>query len=87
MNNMLFYGTVGLAYGGLKAETIGPGVTETHVSTGWTAGVGAEIGLVGNWSARAEYLYVDLSDRSFVLTGMSHGIDSNIVRVGVNYHF
>lgn len=87
VNNALFYGTVGLAYGSLKMQSTFTPVSESHISAGWAAGAGAEIALSPHWSARAEYLYVDLSDRSFVLTGMSHGINSNIVRIGVNYHF
>jgi len=87
MSNLMFYGTVGLAYGSLKVESTSTSVTESHTSTGWTGGAGIEAALMGNWSARAEYLYVDLSDRSFVLTGTTHSLDSNILRVGVNYHF
>ena len=87
VNNLLFYGTAGLAYGDLKVENIGTKVTESHVSAGWTAGLGVEAAITGNWSARAEYLYVNLSDSNFVLTGASNSINSNIVRVGVNYRF
>jgi outer membrane immunogenic protein len=85
--NLLLYGTVGLAYGNLKLENVGSQVTESHTSTGWTGGLGVEAALMGNWSARVEYLYVNLGDNNFVLTGTSHSIDSNIIRVGVNYHF
>ena len=28
--------------------------------TGWTVGVGLEYAFLGNWSAKIEYLYVDL---------------------------
>jgi outer membrane immunogenic protein len=42
---------------------------------------------MGNWTARVEYLYVDLSSSSFVLDGSSHGIQSNLLRLGVNYRF
>jgi outer membrane immunogenic protein len=87
MNNVLFYGTVGLAYGTLKAENITTGVTESRTSTGWAGGVGLEVALMGNWTARAEYLYVDLNDRFFGLTGTAHGLDSNLLRIGVNYRF
>jgi outer membrane immunogenic protein len=87
MSNLLLYGTLGLAYGSLKAEIIGPGVTESHLVAGWTGGVGVEAVLMGNWSARAEYLYVDLGDRTFVLCGAQQSLNSNILRVGVNYHF
>jgi outer membrane immunogenic protein len=84
-SNILVYGTAGLAFGELKAETFG--LTETHTTAGWTVGVGAEVGFAPHWSAKIEYLYVDLSDSAFAITGVSNGYRSNIVRAGVNYHF
>ena len=57
-NNILFYGTGGLAFGELRGETFG--LSESHTNAGWTAGVGAEFGFAPNWSAKVEYLYVDL---------------------------
>jgi outer membrane immunogenic protein len=45
------------------------------------------VALTGNWTARAEYLYVDLSERSYSLTGVNNGINGNILRMGVNYRF
>ena len=59
-NNVLIYGTVGLAYGGLRGEVIG-GATESKTLAGWTAGVGMEIGLTPAWSAKAEYLFMLIS--------------------------
>ena len=87
MSNMLFYGTVGLAYGALNIKNTPTGVSETHISAGWAGGAGMEVAVTGNWTARAEYLYVDLSSSSFVLDGSSHGIQSNLLRLGVNYRF
>ncbi|HEX7790948.1 MAG TPA: outer membrane protein [Afipia sp.] len=84
-NNILLYGTGGLAFGGLKGEFLG--LSETRTTAGWTVGVGAEIALNQNWSAKIEYLYVDLSDRNFSVTGMSNGYEFSTVRVGVNYRF
>jgi outer membrane immunogenic protein len=84
-NNILFYGTGGLAFGELRAETFG--LSETHTNAGWTAGVGAEFGLAPNWSAKIEYLYVDLADSNFTVTGMTNGYRFGLVRAGVNYHF
>jgi outer membrane immunogenic protein len=46
-----------------------------------------EVGLTPNWSARAEYLYVDLNDRGYNLTGTQNGFESNLLRFGVNYRF
>ena len=85
VNNILFYGTGGLAFGELRAETFG--LSESHTTAGWTAGVGAEFGLAPNWTAKIEYLYVDLANANFSVTGMSNGYQFGLVRAGVNYHF
>jgi outer membrane immunogenic protein len=85
MNNILFYGTLGLAYGGLKGETGGLSESKTHI--GWTAGLGVEVGFTPNWSAKVEYLYADLSNRAYSITGTENGLSTSVLRVGVNYHF
>ena len=86
LNNVLFYGTGGLAFGELRGQTFG--LTETHTNVGWTLGVGAEVGLGQGWSAKIEYLYVDLNDSNFTtITGASNGSQFGLVRAGVNYHF
>ena len=84
-SNILFYGTGGLAFGELRGETFG--LSESHTSAGWTAGVGAEFGFAQNWSAKIEYLYVDLANSNFTITGVSNGYRFGLVRAGVNYHF
>jgi outer membrane immunogenic protein len=67
---------------------------------GWTAGAGVEGVIGGNWTAKLEYLYIDLGSVSGVfltpivtpsgglatLSYSSH-ITDNILRVGVNYKF
>jgi outer membrane immunogenic protein len=85
MNNVLIYLTGGLAYGGGRVDFAGLNETQTHL--GWTLGGGVEVGLTPNWSAKAEYLYVRLDDRSYVLTGVNNGFSSNVFRLGVNYRF
>ena len=87
MSNILIYGTAGLAYGGVRAQSTLTGVSESKTVPGWVIGAGMEVALSTNWSARAEYLYVDLSDRSYSLTGTSNGLESNLLRFGVNYRF
>jgi outer membrane immunogenic protein len=84
-SNVLFYGTAGLAFGSLRAETLG--FSESKTAAGWTIGAGVEFGITQNWSAKVEYLYIDLSDNRFITTGSTHGYQSNLVRVGVNYRF
>ena len=84
-NNILLYGTAGLAFGELKGETFG--LAETHTNAGWTVGLGAEFGLSQNWSAKLEYLYVNLNDSNFTITGVQNGYRFGTLRAGVNYHF
>ncbi|MGR4930375.1 outer membrane protein [Bradyrhizobium sp. CAR08] len=84
-SNVLFYGTAGLAFGELRAQTFG--WTESHTSAGWTIGAGAEVMFALNWSAKLEYLYIDLSTSQFAITGVSNGYSASVVRAGVNYHF
>jgi outer membrane immunogenic protein len=84
-SNVLLYGTGGLAFGELRGETFG--LSESHTNAGWTAGVGAEFGFAPHWSAKVEYLYVDLSDSRFTITGAQNGYAFGLVRAGVNYHF
>jgi outer membrane immunogenic protein len=84
-NNILLYGTGGLAYGDVRGRLAG--VSETHTHLGWTAGLGIEIGLAPNWSAKAEYLYVDLGQQGYAVTGTQNGFESNLLRFGVNYRF
>jgi outer membrane immunogenic protein len=85
IDNFLLYATLGLAYGGIRGEIIGLSESKTHA--GWTAGAGVEVGLNKVWSAKAEYLYMELNNRLYTVTGMNNGIDSNLFRFGVNYHF
>src|SRR5438105_14354634 len=84
-SNILLFGTGGLAFGELRGETFG--LSEAHTSAGWTAGVGAEFGFAPNWRAKVEYLYVDLANSNFTITGVSNGYRFGLVRAGVNYHF
>ncbi|HEY4143008.1 MAG TPA: outer membrane protein [Pseudolabrys sp.] len=94
----LFYGTGGLAFGKteLTAEklfitTVGPD-TVSSTKTGWTLGAGVESALAGNWSVKAEYLYVDLGNISLTqpdIAGtrtVSSDIHNNVFRLGLNYH-
>ena len=85
LNNVLLFGTGGLAFGELRATTFG--LSESHTNAGWTLGVGAELGFAPNWSAKVEYLYVDLANSNFVITGASNGYRFGLIRAGVNYRF
>jgi outer membrane immunogenic protein len=84
-SNVLVYATGGLAYG--RGRLTFAGVTETHTDAGWTAGGGIEVGLTPHWSAKTEYLYFDLGNQSYVLTGTNNDLTSHLLRFGVNYRF
>jgi outer membrane immunogenic protein len=84
-SNILVYATAGLAFGELRAETFS--LSESHLSGGVTIGFGAEVAFAPRWSAKFEYLYVDLSSTAFAVTGTSNGYRADVFRAGVNYHF
>lgn len=85
LNNVLLYGTGGLAYGGVRGQLAGASQSRTHV--GWAAGLGIEVGFTPNWSAKAEYLYVALDEQGYTVVGTQNGLDSNLMRFGLNYRF
>jgi outer membrane immunogenic protein len=81
-NNWLFYGSGGLAYGGVKTTvtmncvTCGPPNTvyagsNSATNVGWAAGAGVEVGLTPNWTVGVEYLHIDLGDISTTATFVS----------------
>jgi outer membrane immunogenic protein len=109
VGSTLFYGTAGYAYGSVKSsyhvqlgtENASPVFSETK--GGWTAGAGIEapftfLDLLGpNWTAKAEYLYVDLGTATNTFIGQaipvafvdttSTQVREHIFRSGLNYHF
>ncbi|HEX2654632.1 MAG TPA: outer membrane protein [Xanthobacteraceae bacterium] len=104
--SLLLYATGGLAYGEVKDSAnvhfAASGDFPASVSktkAGWTAGAGGEWMFAPNWSAKIEYLYVDLGNQSasvstaavigFGATPINYDWKNqdHIVRAGVNYHF
>ena len=83
--------TGGLAVGDVRANTPGfVGAEDTNI--GWTAGGGLEFVIAGNWSAKAEYLYVDLGKFNCgvncgALASDNVSFDTHVVRGGVNVRF
>ncbi len=90
-DRFLPYVTGGLAFGDIQASTPGfAGATSTQA--GWTVGGGIEMSLAGNWSAKAEYLYVDLGKFNCgtscsLLTTDNVSFHTNLLRAGINYRF
>jgi outer membrane immunogenic protein len=97
-DRVLFYGTAGGAFANM--QTVFNGVTTTKDQAGWTAGAGIEWAFADNWTAKVEYLYVNIGNTNFncttsVCTGFNDGqpitgsasLTENLVRAGVNFKF
>jgi len=72
------------------------GVLINSISTsgnrvGWTIGFGGEFALTANWSAKAEYSYMDFGSRTALAsdgtTFLTSGTDLQVTKVGLNYRF
>ena len=94
-NSWLFYATGGAALAGVDVSNTGPPgqLSERHWHWGWTVGGGVEMRLTPDWTAKVEYLYVGLQDKSYFNPAPSAAfasnqrvsLDDHIVRFGVNY--
>lgn len=83
------YITAGGAFGDIRAAGVGSG---SVTNAGWTAGGGIEFAIAGHWTAKAEYLYVDLGNFTCTTCGGLAGAQSvsfttNLIRGGINYRF
>ena len=98
-DRVLFYVTGGGAYGNIEA---GVGGLNKSSEPGWTAGAGVEAAFADNWTARIEYLFVDLKDATCntanpcgndliggvpVPANQTVKFDANLIRFGVDYKF
>jgi len=101
----LFYATGGFAFGGLKTTdsfSVGGVIATVDTSKtrmGWTAGGGIEFAFALRWTARVEYLYVDLLDFDVSIpcqvdclgqatdTVINHHYRDHIIRAALNYKF
>ena len=98
LGNWLFYATGGGALGQVEtnaAAAVGPFVAADRrggTRDGWTVGGGVEVALAPGWSAKIEYLYLDLGSRTttYLLTppiSNASRLSANVITTGVNYRF
>jgi outer membrane immunogenic protein len=91
MDRFMPYIAGGLAYGDVSARVKGhPEVSDTQA--GWTLGAGVEFAFAAPWTAKLEYLYVDLGDvgcgKGCGVAGAGNvDLNAHIVRAGINYRF
>ena len=88
----MIYATGGGAWVNFEGSLNGFGESVSAESTrsGWTVGGGVEWMFLPRWSAKVEYLFIDVGDREFTNSfgdTASVKLQENIVRVGINYHF
>jgi outer membrane immunogenic protein len=99
-DRLLPYATAGVAVGSLKSSEGAPPVVPLYGSgtvtrVGWTAGAGIEARIDNRWSAKLEYLYVDLGGGQGFTDNLAGGgtiaenvtFTTHILRSGLNYRF
>ena len=89
-DRVLFYGTAGGAFGNIEqgAQNAPNSSFASASKAGWTAGAGVEAAFADNWTARVEYLFVDLSDATFNgPPATTVKLDASLIRLGVDYKF
>ncbi len=88
---VLFYGTGGAAFGNIQAGYNPPSTFDSATNFGWTAGAGFEYAIAQNWSAKLEFLYVDLGKMSCTVNcggvPITVPLTEALVRFGVNFKF
>jgi outer membrane immunogenic protein len=94
----MLYFTGGGAWAGLRAGNYIPNTTtatfQDRTQSGWTVGAGYEVMLINNWSAKFEYLFVDLGTPSFfspadsvALAEFHTRLREHVFRLGLNWKF
>ncbi len=84
------YVTGGLAVGDIRT-TVGGFAGERQTNAGFAVGAGIEGAITNNFTAKVEYLFVDLGDAncSVLSCGLATNVDfhAHVVRGGLNYKF
>jgi outer membrane immunogenic protein len=93
-DRILLYGTAGAAFANVQTGLNPPSTFDSAVEAGWTVGAGVEVAFAQNWTAKAEYLFVDLPNATCTTVGNCGGatgsivsFNENIIRAGVNFKF
>lgn len=87
----LLYATGGIAIGDVHGWDSSTPASGSDWRAGWTIGVGVEKVFAPNWTAKLEYLHVDLGNGQIfnVVPGVPESVSfrADILRLGVNYKF
>ena len=98
-DRFLVYGTGGAAFGSVQAN-FSRDLVSSSIEAGWAAGAGVEVAVAPHWSAKAEYLFVDLGNGSCttdcaianangppLIPNVAVKFNESVVRAGINYKF
>jgi outer membrane immunogenic protein len=99
-DSWLIYGTGGYAYARLETDASASAgaasmsLSQAETRSGWAVGGGIELAFARNWTARMEYLYIDLgrTNATLAIPGIAtisedSRVTQNLVRLGANYRF
>jgi outer membrane immunogenic protein len=94
LDRTLIYLTGGAAFGDFQTGLNPPATFDSATKIGWAAGAGIEYAFSDAWSAKAEYLFIDLGTAACTsavncgsAAGASATLTENLVRGGFNYRF
>jgi outer membrane immunogenic protein len=91
-NRFLIFATAGGATGSVWTGLVPPSTFDMTNNFGWTVGGGLEGSITQNWTAKIEYLYVNLGN-GFCPVNCGPAVpitvpfSENMVRAGINYKF
>jgi outer membrane immunogenic protein len=84
LDNVLFDGTLGLAYGRGNVTLAGLAPNNLYAVA---AGPDSGVDLTRTWSAKAEHLYIDFGGEPGSLRGAGNGTTDSVARLGANWLF
>lgn len=82
----LFYATAGLAWAQTDFDN-NAGTSVDRPQVGYAVGAGIEYAFARNWSAKFEYLYLDLGKTNSTGVFLSSDLTASTFRLGLNYRF
>jgi outer membrane immunogenic protein len=93
-DRILLYGTAGAAFGNIQTGLNPPSTFDSSIEAGWTVGAGLEYAFAQSWTAKVEYLFVDLPNAACTTVGNCGGaagsivsFNESIIRAGLNFKF
>lgn len=96
VDRALIYGTGGYAGADIRAMISSPysnpalALDQSSIANGWTLGAGVEYAITPHFSLKGEYLFASMGNNTYFSgtpASINGGLNLNVLRAGVNYHF